>query len=86
MTSDDIVTDILGEGWDESVLPHFLDFLKRSIRDADRYSFIRDFAKPLTFNHNPRDRLEMKYFDDVLDAKQIDDVLNAKQYDFNENN
>lgn len=76
MTSDDVITELLGEGWDKDVLPYFLDFLKRSLKDADRYCFIRDFAKTLTFNHNPRDRLEMKHFDDVLDAKK---------YDFDEN-
>jgi hypothetical protein len=77
VTSDDVITELLGDGWDEEVLPYFLDFLRRAIKDADRYSFIRDFAKPLTFSNNARNRLEMKYFDDVLDAKQ---------YDFNENN
>ena len=77
MTSDDVITGILGEGWDPEILPYFLETMKSAFIDANRYHFVRDFAKTLTFSNNPRDRLQMKEFDEMLDKK-----LN----DFDENN
>lgn len=72
MTSDELITDLIGKGWDEAVLPLLLNEIKKAFDDANRYYFLRDFAKTLTFNDNPRDRLELKMFDDALDAKQHD--------------
>ena len=70
MTSDEFITELLGTGWQPSILPLFLNELKKSINDANRYYFIRDFAKELTFNIVPRRREELELFDRMLDEKQ----------------
>jgi len=77
VTSDDLITELLGKGWEPEILPYFLDTLRSAILDAHRYHFVRDFAKTLTFSNNPRDRLQMKEFDEMLDKKR---------HDFDENN
>ena len=69
MTSDDFVTALLGE-WEESHLPALLHFVQQWHNDAERYYFIRDFAKKPVFLHNPRERSDLRYFDDIVDAKR----------------
>ena len=70
MNSDELVTELLGKGWQPSILPLFLNELKKAFDDANRYYFIRDFAKELTFNNVPRSREELTLFDRMLDEKQ----------------
>jgi len=70
MTADDLVTELLGQGWSESVLPIFLNELKKMGEDAHRYYFIRDFAKEVSFGTTPRDRQALTLFDRMLDEKQ----------------
>jgi hypothetical protein len=70
MTSDELITDLLGKGWQPSILPLFLNELKKAFDDANRYYFIRDFAKELSFNNAPRSREELELFDRMLDEKQ----------------
>ena len=70
MTANDLVTELLGHGWSESVLPLFLHELKKMGEDAHRYYFIRDFAKDVSFGAIPRDREALTLFDRMLDEKQ----------------
>jgi hypothetical protein len=70
MTPDELITELLGSGWQPSILPLFLNELKKAFDDANRYYFIRDFAKELSFNNVPRSREELELFDRMLDEKQ----------------
>ena len=72
MTSDEFIEELVGRGWDAEVLPILLSHVKDSLEDADRYRTVRDFARKLTFNDNPRDRSEFNEFDDLVDAKRYD--------------
>jgi hypothetical protein len=69
MTSDQFITELIGSGWDDLILPHLLDHVKKSLKDAQRYSFVRDYAKNMSFNTDPRDRIAMADFDMMLDEK-----------------
>ena len=70
MTANDLVTELLGPNWSESVLPLFLNELKKMGEDAHRYYFIRDFAKDVSFGTVPRDREALTLVDKMLDEKQ----------------
>jgi hypothetical protein len=75
MTPKDFVTELFGEGWKPSQLPSFLDALKGWHEDSQRYYAIRDFAKKLEWDTDPRDRRECHKFDDHVDAKRFEHDL-----------
>ena len=75
MTPKDFVTELFGEGWKPSQLPSFLDALKGWHEDSQRYYAIRDFAKKLEWDTDPRDRRECHEFDDHVDAKRFEHDL-----------
>jgi hypothetical protein len=72
MNSDEFITEILGQGWDDLVLPHLLEHVQKSLKDAQRYAFVRDYAKTMSFNTDLRDRVEMANFDAMLDKKILE--------------
>ena len=69
MTSDQFVEALMGE-CDEKHLPVLLNFVKKWHEDAERYYFIRDFARKPIFMDNPRERSELRYFDEYVDEKR----------------
>jgi len=75
MTSDDFINEIVGQGWDDILLPHLLEHVKKSLKDAQRYAFVRDYAKNISFNTDPRNRLEMESFDEMLDKKAFEYLI-----------
>jgi len=75
VTPKEFVTELFGEGWKPSQLPLFLDRLKAMSEDAQRYYAVRDFAKKLEFEADPRPREECHKFDDLVDAKRFEHDL-----------
>ena len=71
MTSNEFVTELLGDGWNEEILPHLLDHVKASMKNSHRYAFLRDYANTISFNENPRNRVEMAEFDRMIDIKNV---------------
>jgi hypothetical protein len=72
LTSNEFIEELVGSNWEEWHLPVLLAHVKQSLEDAQRYKVVRDFAKKLSFNDNPRERLEFNEFDDLVDAKGYD--------------
>jgi hypothetical protein len=72
LTPQEFIEELVGKNWEEWHLPVLLDHVKDSLECAERYRFVRDFAKKLSFNDNPRDRSEYNSFDDLVDAKRYD--------------
>jgi hypothetical protein len=72
LTSDEFIEELVGGNWEEWHLPVLLAHVKQSLEDAQRYKVVRDFAKKLSFNDNPRERSEFNEFDDLVDAKGYD--------------
>ena len=72
MTSNEFIEELVGGNWEEWHLPVLLAHVKQSLEDAQRYKVVRDFAKKLSFNDNPRERSEFNEFDDLVDAKGYD--------------
>jgi hypothetical protein len=75
MTPKDFITELFGEGWKPSQLPTFLDQLKVWADDAQRYYVVRDYAKNLEWEVNPRTRVQCGEFDDLVDAKRFEQEL-----------
>ncbi len=75
MTPKQFVNELFGEDWKPSQLPSFLDSLKTWSEDAQRYYAVRDFAKKLEWDTDPRDRKECHEFDDLVDAKPFEHDL-----------
>ena len=73
MKAKEFVSELIGSQWEEHILPYLLESLKRSMLDAQRYDYIRDYAKNMSFNEEPRSRVEMHKFDAMLDARRMDD-------------
>lgn len=69
MTPQEFIEELVGEDWEEAILPFLLSNIKQSIEDAHRYRTLRDYAKKPVFNEYPRNRLEFDEFDDLVDAK-----------------
>lgn len=75
MTPKQFVTELFGEDWKPSQLPVFIETLKLWSEDAQRYYAIRDFAKKLQWDTEPRDRKGCHEFDDLVDAKRFEHDL-----------
>jgi hypothetical protein len=72
LTSDEFIEELVGSNWEEWHLPVLLAHVKQSLEDAERYKVVRDSAKKLSFNDNPRQKSEFNEFDDLVDAKGYD--------------
>lgn len=75
MTPKQFVNELFGEDWKPSQLPVFLDQLKVWVDDAQRYYVVRDYAKDLEWEDDPRLRVKCGEFDDLVDAKRFEHDL-----------
>jgi hypothetical protein len=79
MTPDQFITELFGDGWEESQLPAFLAMAERMNDDAQRYHVVRDFMRQTEFRMEPRSREEYHEFDDVVDAKRFELLAAAEE-------
>jgi ribosomal protein S4E len=70
LTPEEFVDALIGQDWEPWQLPVLLSFVINSMEDAERYRVVRDYAKKLTFNEHPRDRAQLKAFDDLVDSQK----------------
>ena len=71
MTPPEFITALFGEGWTQAQLPVFLEMLRRSQEDAQRYHELRDF---MTGQDLPS-REKMNEVDDYVDARRQSDIV-----------
>jgi len=72
MTPKQFINELFGEDWKPSQLPVFLDQIKAWSEDAQRYYVVRDFAKDIDWEAEPRLRVKFGEFDDLIDAKRFE--------------
>jgi hypothetical protein len=72
MTPKQFINELFGEDWKPSQLPVLLDQLKLWADDAQRYYVVRDYAKELEWETDPRLRVNFGEFDDLVDAKRFE--------------
>jgi hypothetical protein len=75
MTPKQFINELFGEDWKPSQLPVFLDQLKVWADDAQRYYVLRDYAKDIEWETDPRLRVKCRVFDDYVDAKRFEHEL-----------
>jgi hypothetical protein len=74
----EFLDELFGPGWREEDLPLYLDKIKETFEDAQRYYVVRDFAKNIKLTDNLASNEERKRTDDIVDARRF-------AHDFDEN-
>lgn len=67
MTSDEFITELLGEGWTPDMLPTLLSFVVNWSTDAQRYYIVRD-AFDIEVAKEPKTRQKLALFDKKVDG------------------
>lgn len=71
MTPKEFLDELFGPGWREEDLPLYLDKIKETFEDAQRYYVVRDFAKNIKLMDNLVSNEERKRTDDIVDARRF---------------
>jgi hypothetical protein len=71
VTATQFIDELFGPGWQEEYLPLYLDKIKQTFEDAQRYYVVRDFAKNIKLTDNLASNAERQRTDDIVDARRL---------------
>lgn len=71
MTPAEFIDELFGPGWREEDLSFYLDKIKQTFDDAQRYYVVRDFAKNIKLTDNLVSNTERQRTDDIVDARRL---------------
>lgn len=71
MTPAEFIDELFGPGWREEDLSLYLDKIKQTFDDAQRYYVVRDFAKNIKLTDNLVSNTERQRTDDIVDARRL---------------
>jgi len=71
VTPAEFIDELFGPGWREEDLSLYLDKIKQTFDDAQRYYVVRDFAKNIKLTDNLVSNTERQRTDDIVDARRL---------------